>query len=501
MPSVLSNETSNNEAPEEHREQEVGYELLVEQSTEVICIHQEGRIVYINPAGADLLAVDDPKEMVGRSVLDFVHPDYHKIVKRRIREGYTKGKKAERTEEKFIRADGEIIDVEVTGIPISYRGRPAVQTMARDITDRKQMEKALLTSERKYRKLFESANDALIIFEPDEEIILEVNEKTCKMYGFDRSELIGMSLKRLSQDVRRGEKEIHRTLQNNQTQNFETTHFHKDGTAIHQLVNASVIEFEGQKAILSINHDITKQKQFERELIAAKEAAEEMSRLKATFLANMSHEIRTPLTSILGFADVLATEISGDYKEMVQLIQQAGRRLQATLSSVLDLAQLEADSFKLSLEPLDVCLQIQKLAQLFRLETEQKCLQFNLNLPEENITVLLDEAALARILNNLVNNALKFTSEGSISIEVEANITHVRIHVIDTGIGISKTFLPHLFDEFKQESEGLTRSHEGSGLGLAISRQLVELMDGTLEAESKKGEGTTFTITFPRHNS
>lgn len=246
------------------------------------------------------------------------------------------------------------------------------------------------------------------------------------------------------------------------------------------------------------NTDVTERAHHEQELIAAKEAAEAAARVKSTILNNLSHEIRTPLTAILGFAELLYEEVSDPNREFVQLIRSSGKRLMGTLIAVLELARLEAGDVRLNCEVLDLCGELRDAVRMFGPMAEDKGLRLELDCPERSLRVRLDRVALGRILSNLLSNAVKFTPDGSIRVEggVEEDVCFVR--VVDTGLGISDAFLPYVFDEFKQESEGLSRRHEGAGLGLAITKRLVEQMGGTIEVASEHGTGTTFTVRFPR---
>lgn len=250
--------------------------------------------------------------------------------------------------------------------------------------------------------------------------------------------------------------------------------------------------------VYSSGQDISERKRFETEIIVAREQAEEMARLKSAFLTNMSHEIRTPLTGILGFAGVLAEEVDDRHREFVQLIEKSGKRLLDTLNSVLDLAQLESDSVSVATAPLDVVEEVEQVVTLLSPLAEEKQITLKLEVERPEVVASLDGTCLNRILHNLIGNAIKFTECGGIHVLIRPEGDRVQIHVADTGIGIDPEFLPHLFDEFKQESTGQGRSHEGSGLGLAITRKLVELMGGTIRVESTKGAGSTFYLDFPR---
>ena len=235
----------------------------------------------------------------------------------------------------------------------------------------------------------------------------------------------------------------------------------------------------------------------------AKEAAEAANRSKSAFLANMSHEIRTPLTAILGFADLLTRQVPEKFQKYAKRIEGAGGRLMETLNLVLELARLDAKETQTNKELLTVAEETREIVELFRARAEAKNLDltFSTTTDARDAKMMLDRGALSSVLNNLVGNAIKFTDKGRVAVTVgldrEPAPERVEIRVTDTGIGINPSFLPQLFDEFAQESEGQERSHEGSGLGLAIAQRLAHRMGGTIEAESEKGRGSTFTLSFP----
>jgi CheY-like chemotaxis protein len=244
---------------------------------------------------------------------------------------------------------------------------------------------------------------------------------------------------------------------------------------------------------------VTERKRAEAVLVRSKEQAEEVARLKSAFLANMSHEIRTPLTGILGFTSVLAEEVTDpQQQEFIALIEKSGRRLMDTLNSVLELARLEAGRVELTSESVLLADAALEAVHLMAPMASEKGLRLEAEVLAPAAEAQLDRAALDRVLTNLVGNAIKFTQSGTVTIEVDADEHAVFLRVRDTGVGIDTSFFPRLFYDFEQESTGIGRSHEGSGLGLAISRQLVERMRGSIAVDSSKGEGTTFSVTFPR---
>jgi signal transduction histidine kinase len=243
------------------------------------------------------------------------------------------------------------------------------------------------------------------------------------------------------------------------------------------------------------------------ELTVAKEQAEEASQLKSAMLANMSHEVRTPLTSITGFAEIMAEEATGQAEHFASLIHENSQRLLETLGSVLRLSKLEAGKKGVQYERFDLVEEVEALSTEQSERAREAGVDLQVDLSCDRCPCTLDRGAVQRILRNLVGNAIKFTDAGGEVVvrldRVEqapenAAFTHACLEVEDTGAGMSEDFQEDMFEAFRQEGQSPHSGHEGSGLGLSITKQLVDLMEGTIEVESEKGVGTCFTIYLPR---
>jgi signal transduction histidine kinase len=254
-----------------------------------------------------------------------------------------------------------------------------------------------------------------------------------------------------------------------------------------------------QEALDTVRHQAVELEEKAQEAELSLEAAAEMSRLKYTLLTNMGHELRTPLSGIIGFAAVLAQEVDEELSEFVHLIERDGRRLLDTISTILDLAEIDSGELTLHPSDTDVTYTVSESVRFLTPLAREKGL--DLRATGVPLRAHLDATVLHRIVTHLVGNAIKFTEAGSIKVETarrsEGEADAVVIRVCDTGVGIPAAFLPHLFDEFRQASDGIQRAQEGSGLGLTVTKRLVELMGGTISVESEEGRGSTFTVCLP----
>ncbi|MFQ6678787.1 MAG: ATP-binding protein [Fidelibacterota bacterium] len=223
--------------------------------------------------------------------------------------------------------------------------------------------------------------------------------------------------------------------------------------------------------------------------------------LKSSLLSTMSHEVRTPLNSILGFTDLLIGELehqlSREQKQFLDTISISGRRLNQLMEDIMIISEIEADSMAQSAEPLSADQLLKDTAADMKAAAKKKNLSIKESYQSSNCMVLIDKVMFQKVVGNLLENAVKFTQQGGITISTGSTRNRYIVSIKDTGIGIRENFKPHLFTLFRQEEEGISRSYEGIGLGLAIASQLVKSMGGTIEVESKKGKGSKFTLSFP----
>ncbi len=253
---------------------------------------------------------------------------------------------------------------------------------------------------------------------------------------------------------------------------------------------------------VAMKENITEKKKMILELIDAKEKAVEMNRLKTIFFANMSHELRTPFVGIMGYANLLAEILEDpEEKEMAEGIVRTSKRLTDTLSKILDLTKFEFDKTEINYQLVDLIPIVDEVYSEFHKAAEQKGLELIKEYNPKRILIRTDKRLISEALINLMNNAIKYTDEGEVKIsvaikETEKNRT-VEIIISDTGIGIPNDKMELIFDEFRQASEGTTRSYQGTGLGLSIAKKYTSLLGGKITLRSEESKGSDFILEFP----
>lgn len=378
-----------------------------------------------------------------------------------------------------------------------------------DTTEYKAHEKYLsqLINELQHQQ-FAIDQAALITITDRHGYITHANEAFCKVSKYEEHELLGQkhSIVNSGYHPRSFFQEMWGTVRKGMLWRGEIHNRAKDGTFY--WVDVTIVPFlykdEGHDPYkyLFIRFDITERKNAEKQLIIAKDKAEEANRLKSNFLANMSHEIRTPLNGILGVVQLIEIESENDTMlHYAHLIRESGKRLLNTINGILDLSRIEANRAEVSWEQVDIKALLNAFVASLEVLANNQNIYLNVEFSVARTQMWTDPYLLEQVLNNLLGNAIKFTERGGVTLRVNDHNNELTIEVIDTGIGIEERFLKEIFEPFKQESTGIERSFQGSGLGLAIAKKIVVLMGGEIKVESKKNIGSCFTVVFPVRKS
>ncbi len=366
-----------------------------------------------------------------------------------------------------------------------------------DISNRKQMEQDLKESEERFKKLHNASFGGITIH--DKGLILDCNQGLSNITGFSYEELIGMDGLLLISEKSR--ELVMSNILSEYEKPYEAIGLRKNGEEYPLRLEARMIYAEGKRVRVVEFRDITEQKAVEKELLKAKEKAEESDRLKSAFLANMSHEIRTPMNGIMGFSQLLKEpELSGDQQlKYINIIQKSGERMLNIINDLIDISKIEAGQVEIYLSDTDVHEQTAFLANFFRPEAAQKGLAFNCAFPDQNIPLIIhtDQEKLYAILANLLKNAIKYTHEGSIEFGYAAGNEYLRFYVKDTGIGVPEDRRLAIFERFVQADIEDTKALEGAGLGLAISQAYAKMLGGKLWMEPNSPFGSCFILEIP----
>jgi len=518
---VVSDVTSRVNAELAMKASESRYRSLVDHAP--ICIHElslDGKITSMNRSGLDMMGLDREEDVLGIAYLDTVCDSDRERLDALLEQAYSgRGSEFEFT------GSGYMADKEYSAsfIPIPSADGRVVKIMGvtEDITEQKRAEEKLIESEEKFSAAFHGHATAMQIVDLETGRRIDFNDSYCRLTGYSRKELIGLSYcdDTIQMDAEQRKIGLERLIAEGSVREFPVEVTDKSGVLRNWLVSGALLDYgESNAAIMSVV-DITEQKRVGRELDAhrhhlqelvetrtaqlalAHEKAESASRAKSAFLANMSHEIRTPMNAIIGLTHLLRrADPTPKQDEQLQKIDSSAKHLLSIINDILDLTKIEAG--KAILEQTDF--RLDKLINDVKLLLVSAAGTKGLTIEttEDDVPNWLrgDSTRLRQALINFVSNAIKFTKQGMITIrarkmEVHGHKILVRFEVKDTGVGLEPDQIPGIFQAFEQVDNSATRKHSGTGLGLAITKGLAELMGGEIGVNSEPGRGSTFWFT------
>jgi two-component system, sensor histidine kinase and response regulator len=359
-------------------------------------------------------------------------------------------------------------------------------------------------SEEKFRRVFETSSDAIVITRTGDGQIIDVNREFVDRTGYSREEVISRRPAELDLwDDRDQARLVSDAIKSAGFVRNVEGHFRmRSGEPVTALISSVRAMINGEQCVISAVRDVTELRKVHEALVAAREVALAASEAKSQFLSCMSHEIRTPLNVILGSADLLTdTELGPEQRHYVDRVINNGSNLLELLNSILDLTRVESGQLNLEQAPFNVAELAERVADTLAIRTRETEVEIVTRCaPDLPVTLLGDALRLNQVLTNLVGNALKFTERGEVLVAIQRDSQSrdpgaLRFSVSDTGIGIAPEKLASIFSPFAQADSSTTRKYGGSGLGLAIVERLVQLMGGQVWVESEAGKGSTFHFT------
>lgn len=476
-------------------------------------IHQQGIIVYANPATALLAGIASPDVLVGQPVISFVHPESLELAAERIRAVQARDSaEAPYVEERFVRPDGKVLDVEVTALGISFRGEPAVQVIIRDVTERRRAEaerqrlleeQRVLAAESERRALelqtiLDNMIDAVLVCDASG-TITHRNAAAERLVSGELATAGRHPLTVTTLPLRRldgtamppEERPLVRALAgevvDKTTMRAART---PGGEECYLRVSASPIRSKAGIIVgaVAVGRDVT--------------ALVELDLLKDQFIQVAAHELKTPITVVKGFAQgALASpqELTGSLRRKLEAIDRGADRITRIVNDLLDVSQLQLRRLTLVIAPVDLCAVVREALRGLALTTTRHLLTL---VRADPVKVEADADRLGQVLTNLLGNAIKYSPDGgSIELGVEASGDEAKVWVRDYGVGIPEARQGRIFERFYRAHQGSAHDFGGMGVGLHICQQLLQEHGGRMGFESAEGKGSTFFFCLPCHRS
>ncbi len=500
--SIIVDITDRKRAEKALWESEERFRQLSEMTFEAIAFHDNGVVLQVNDQYCRMFGYE-PEELLGKDGIKLtIAPESESVIRENIARGGTDPYEATGR-----RKDGFEFPIEIQARWSNYKGRTVRVGVIRDITERKRAEEALRKSHEQFLTVLNSIPADVYVSDMETYEVLFANKH---MENSFKTPLVGKTcwdaFRKESGPCANCTNDMLLDPDGNPTDVIVWEGRNPITKRWHMNYDRAVRWSDGRLVKLQIATDITDRKKMEEQLLQAKELAEAASRAKSEFLANMSHEIRTPLNGVLGMLQVLQeSPLDGGQKECLEAALESGRSLLQVIGDILDISRIESGKMDIRREQVGISDLIQSIQGAFMNEVARKGLTFSYHIDSALPAVVEgDSGRLRQILFNLVGNAIKFTKQGGVDVRVYpegiengADRFDLCLEVSDAGIGIPQGKLAAIFEPFTQADGSHTREYGGTGLGLAIVKRLLDLMNGTVQIESKEGVGTTVCCRIP----
>lgn len=482
------------ERKESTRESELKYQSLVEKLPIGIVIHNQGKLLFANTQAHLILGVKSSSEFEGISIMDFVHPDYREAIFQRMKE-VAAGVPAPMMEQKYVRADGRVIEVEAMAFPFSFKGEPSIQVIFRDISEKKQTEARIKKNETLFTQLFQNVPMAVVMLDEAGKVF-QVNRGFEQMFGYERSELRGKNLNDfiVPDELRNEGIDLNNLITQHQVVSIETIRRHRSGKLVNVILCGVPVKLDNQTiGIYGVYVDITDRKNVEEELKIRNTELD-------NFVYKVSHDLRAPLSSVLGLVNL--ARLPGNTDNPMDYIDIIGEKVAALDHFIGDvLSHSKNLKMEVNIGKVDLAKIIDQtftdLSYLDGAKNVQRCVKI------EGIDFYSDHWRISEIFRNLISNAIKYRQlyNNNPEVTIKIHIDHLRadISFADNGIGIEERNLNRIFDMFYRATE----QSDGSGIGLYIVKNAVEKLGGQISVASKLEQGTRFSIILPNrvHNA
>ena len=467
------------------------YRKLVEYSPVGITVYCENTIVFANSKAATILGAQTPEDILGLSIIDFLEEKHQKKALANVRKILMDKITTPPQEAKLLRLDGTAIDVEITSIPFEHDGKPAVQYIVRDITDQKQARLLLQKNEALFRQLFENSPVGIVLLDETFKVV-NVNKGFSDIFGYDKEFVLRKNLSELivPEGYEDEAAEIDKMITNGEPCNIESIREHKDNHLVPVIIYGVPVVFNNRTiGIYGLYIDISQRKTTEEELKVRNLELD-------NFVYKVSHDLRAPLSSILGLINLGKVEGNeDDLRKYFDLMEERVRKLDEFISDVL--SHSKNLNLSKSIEELDYKSIINECFRDLNYLPNASTIIKRVNVNGEKFYG--DSWRIKEIFRNLISNSIKYIDnskpEHSVDITITNRTKESDIQIADNGIGIKPEDLSKIFDMFYRAN---LRS-DGSGIGLYIVKNAVDFLEGSIDVDSKPGEGTTFTITIPNN--